>query len=100
MAKSINVSLGGTGYKVPMLDIGQLEEVGEILEKESSPIKRTFAVLRVAMRRSDPSVPDVGTLEADGREVKAAVEQVLELSGLIERKAPAIPNSEAPSAGA
>ena len=81
MAKTAKVELGGTSYVVPMLNIGQLKETYAIL-KASRQELAGFDILGIAMKRADPSIPDIDQIETSPSEVAKAVHDILQLSGL------------------
>lgn len=80
--KTVTVTLGGDAYEVPRLNIGQLEEVSDLLSQDVSDGRRSLAILRIALRRATPKVDDVGEIEMDLNDMSAAVLAVLELAGL------------------
>lgn len=87
MPKSVTVILAGDPYEVPHLNIGQLQEITESDGK-------SFAVLRIAMRRAKPKIVDLDAIEAEPDEVAAAVKGILIASGL---KGPNPKNGEGPA---
>jgi hypothetical protein len=93
MAKTSAVTLGGTEYQVPQMNIGQLERVTDLFAAGGTRIG--FGVLRIAMERATPPVPDASAIEATTEEISAAVKDILTMSGL-QPKEPA--PGEAPAA--
>jgi hypothetical protein len=83
MRREISIVLDGETYRVPALNIGQLQEVGQILSSASNgaATSGSFEVLKVALRRVDPK-PDLETLCPTYDEVGAAVRSILAMSGL------------------
>lgn len=82
MAKTVKVILGGTEYTVPRLNIGELEELTEIVT--STPAHRlAFHVLGIALRRANPQPPeDIKTIETDGPEIAEALSKIMVLAGM------------------
>lgn len=78
MPKTVTVTLAGTEYLVPKMNVGQLEEM-------TDSRGRSFDILRIALRRAEPKVADVNAIEADPAEISAAVKAILECAGLRER---------------
>jgi hypothetical protein len=82
MSHKLKVSLGGTEYDVPKLNIGQLRQVTKIF---SGPVEDvSFDILKVALARAEPKVTDVDQLEADVGEIGKAVSDILVHAGLKE----------------
>lgn len=94
---AIKVTLGGTDYSVPKLNIGQLEEVTAAFDM--LPVRRPFAILRIAMRRATPVIENWDEVEPGNDEVAAAVSAILANSGF-QKADPSGPNPEAPKDGA
>ena len=80
MGKTATITLGGTDYVVHPFNIGELEQVSDLLS--GPPQKIPFAVLRLALRRAEPSVPNPDSIEASPDEIGAAAKALLVLSGL------------------
>ncbi len=79
--KTAKVVLGGDEYEVHKLNVGELEEVVDILEN-TAKARVPFAILRIALKRATPAVPDAGAIEAEPAEVRDAVVAILALSGM------------------
>jgi hypothetical protein len=94
---SVDVSLAGKAYSVPMLNIGQLELVTDALA--GPPMRATFAILKIALKRATPPVPKPDEIEATRDEVAAAVDAILVQAGFKEAKDPNAPTPEAPGTG-
>jgi hypothetical protein len=91
MGNSVKVTLAGAEYTVPQLNVGQLEEMTEVV--------KPFDVLRIALRRAEPklSPADINALEATKPEIDAAMAAITDLSGI--KKEPPEGNSGAPPKG-
>src|SRR5437764_1064134 len=95
------ITLGDSKYMVPRLNIGQLERVTELFSAGGSKV--AFAILRIALERAEPAVPDVGVIEATTEEVRLGMRAILVMSGLSdENKEPpgGAPAGETAPAGA
>jgi hypothetical protein len=92
---SVTVTLGGTDYKVPMLNIGQLEELTDVFLGPAQ--KAGFGVLKIALSRADPAVETekFSAIAATRKEIKAAVDAIMELSGF-EVETDKRPNGKSP----
>lgn len=90
---SVKVTLAGKEYDVPMLNIGQLELVTDALA--GSPMRATFGILKIALRRATPPVAKPDEIEATRDEVAAAVDAILIQAGFKDAKDP---NGAAPEA--
>lgn len=88
MAKSAKIYLGEAEYDVPMLNIGQLERVTDLIVAGGTRVG--FSVLRIALERATPKVEDAGAVEASADQVRGAVKSIMVMSGF---------EPEAPSAG-
>lgn len=84
MAKTAKITLGGVEYEIHKLNVGELEQVTDILSTVSQSLV-PFAVLRIAMKRATPAV-DVGSIEADPEEIRDAVTTILSLTGMAPAK--------------
>jgi hypothetical protein len=94
MSKTIVVKLGDTEYSVPKLNIGQLREVQKIILNDDRTVVG-FAILGVALRRADPKVEDIDTVEADVDDISKAVSEILIFAGL--KKDDPTPNLPGPA---
>lgn len=92
MAKSVKVSLGGTDYDIPMMDIDQLERVTDAISAGA----KGFAILRIGLEQADPPIPDPNKVRAKADEVRDAVRKILEISGF--RSEDPAPGEAAPAA--
>ena len=81
MPKEAKVTLDGTEYTIPALNIGQLEDVSAIFGEAAPSSKSGIAILRIAMQRAEPK-PDMEKLAPTFAEVGEVVQAVLKLSGL------------------
>ena len=79
-AKVAEVVLGGETYKIPRMNIGQLERVTDLVA-ENKPNRLMFGILRIALERVEPKI-DPGALEIDTDELADAVQKIAVLSGL------------------
>ena len=88
--ETINVTLGGTVYKVPHLTLGQLQR---FIRLSDAFIKRpdkddvalfdhNFEVSRLVLERADPPIPELAALECRFADLRAATDAILEFSGL------------------
>ena len=80
MAREATITLDGTEFVVPALNIAQLQEVAEIINAGNAATSG-FSILKIAMRRATPS-PDFEILGPTLDEIATAVEKMLKLSGL------------------
>jgi hypothetical protein len=76
MSKTVTVSLGGTDYIVPMLNVGQLGRIQDLPTNMAG-----FGTLKIALERADPKVENFETIEATRIEIKKAIAGILHLSG-------------------
>jgi len=83
---SVKVTLAGTEYECPMLNIGQLERATELLVGE--PVKATFGVLRIAMERATPKPSKFEEIEPTRAEVEAAVKAIMVNAGFRDAESP------------
>lgn len=81
MATTARITLDGKEYTLRAFNIGELEEVADLVQSEK-PHKLPFAILRVAMRRAEPRVEDVNALEITAAELNKAIETIQGLAGL------------------
>ena len=91
---SVFVTLGGADYAVPKMNVGQLEELAQAFELPGA--RRPFAILRIALKRAEPKIADIGVIEAGNDEIAAAVEAVLANSGFKKPEEKKDPNAKAP----
>lgn len=80
MSKSVKITLGEISFDVPALNIGQLQDVSEVISKATSGAAG-FDIIKIALKRADPK-PDYETLAPTIDEIGAGVQAVLKLSGL------------------
>lgn len=80
MSKTSSVTLGGTTYEVPQMNIAQLEQVTDLFA--AGGVRTGFGVLRIALARAVPAVPDPSAIEATTDEIKDAVKAILVMSGM------------------
>lgn len=85
MAKTATITLAGVDYTVHAFNIGELEELADIIE--GPPKKAAFQILRLAMKRAIPPVTDVNAIEAERDEISAAMEVITKLAGLADKTA-------------
>lgn len=95
-AKSAKITLGGTDYAVQPFTIDQLEEVSELLGGGSINGATSMKILKIALRNADPAVTEPGTIRADLKEIAAATDAILELSGVDVKRNP--PEAAPPAA--
>lgn len=79
MARESKVTLDGVLYTVPALNIGQLEKVTEAFELPRGKVP--YAILRIALERSDPKA-DLEKLSPTVEEVADAIKDILRVAGL------------------
>lgn len=87
MAKTVEVALGEQTYSVPILNIGQIEQVYEIMETLPR-YKVSHAVLRIAFQRVEPKV-NVDAIEPGDEsmeQIMGAAQVILKASGFKEGK--------------
>jgi hypothetical protein len=95
--RNTTVSLGETNYAVPHLNLGEIEEIGEVFENQTAGLKRAYALLEIILRRASPAVENVRMIEASPEELGVAINKALQFSGLqIETKGEPVPNASAP----
>lgn len=82
MSKTAKVTLAGIEYTVHAFNIGELEEIAELVGGNATPGRVSFQVLKIALRRAEPKIEDPNAIEAEPEEIKAAFDGVLELAGL------------------
>ena len=80
MAKEAKVTLDGTEFTVPALNIGRLERVSAVISNGAGS-NGAFEILKIALEKASPA-PDLDTLAPTLDEVAAAVKAILVLSGL------------------
>lgn len=96
MEREKKITLGGVNYTVQPFTIDQLEEVSELLGGGSINGATSMKILKIALRNADPVISDPGTVRANLKEISAATEAVLELSGVDVQKNP--PEAALPAA--
>lgn len=94
---SVKIALAGVEYDVPQLNIGQLEQVTDVLA--GPPMRAAFSILRIGLKRATPSVQKPDEIEATQSEITAAVDAILVQAGLKEEKGPNEPAPDAPVPG-
>lgn len=83
MARTAKITLGEQEYTIRAFNLGELEEIGELIETASDRKgKVSFEIIKMALRRADPKVDDAGTIEATMDQVSEAATAILELAGL------------------
>jgi hypothetical protein len=89
MSKSITVTLAGTEFTVPKLNLGQQREITRLFSSPAADI--SFDILAIAFRRAEPKVLDLNALEPDFDEISKAVGAILETAGLKKSESPPAP---------
>lgn len=91
--KTAKITLGGTEYTVHAFNIGELERVGDAINEAKDSggnLRASFAILRIALERAEPPVPNMNAIEPDSMdEVVTAAGVIMEIAGL--KKAAADP---------
>lgn len=77
---STKIKLGGQEYDVPMLNIGQIEEMSEI--ENLAPLKRTLGTIRIALKRATPKVDEFTEIETTAEEIGIAFGRIMIAAGL------------------
>lgn len=82
--KTETVTLGGQDYIVHPLNIGELEELAGLMERETAGLRVGIAILLVAFRRAEPPLDKEAFMqvEATAKELQAASATVMRLSGM------------------
>lgn len=93
MARTAQITLGGTSYTVHPFTIDELEEWTAY---SSDPAiagtgKSVFFTVKMALRRAEPKIEQGGSVEATPAEVRDAFRVITELSGLVDTSATASP---------
>ena len=82
MARTATVTLGDQDYTIRCFNIGELEQVSEIISAEGkSSGWQTFEIVKLAMRRADPAVDDPTQIEATIDQINTAGRAILDLAG-------------------
>ena len=87
MARTVEIRIGETTYKVHALTIGQLERMTELagtLETNDAAgsMRAGFQLLKIALERTEPKIEQIDDFEITIDEMNDAVGKVMELSGL------------------
>lgn len=88
--ETISITLGGTTYKVPHLNLGQLQRFVRLSDAftkrpdkdEVALFDHNFEVSRLVLERADPPISELEALECRLADLRAATDAVLEFSGL------------------
>jgi hypothetical protein len=103
MPKTITLKFGDAEYTVPQLNIGQLEQIAELVnateETAIARLKQAVGILGVALSRSTPPVGKIQELEASSDDITEAVTSILQMSGLAKAGGAAAGEANANSAG-
>lgn len=75
---AINVRLGETDYAVPKMNIGQIEDLSGLDNKDP---KWPFRALAILMRRAHPKIEDVRDIEAEPDQMSEAIAEIMKGSG-------------------
>lgn len=81
MSKTYTITLGGETYTCHPFNLGELEDIADLTDTLSGA-KAGFAILRLALARATPAVPDPRLLEGSAAEVEAAITAVMRSSGM------------------
>lgn len=95
--KTAVITLDGQQYTVHRFNLGELEQVTQLMLAESPRQAIGFKMLAIALRRAQPKIENIELIEPEAEEVAAAVRVVLDLSGMV--KADAAANPPAAAAG-
>lgn len=83
--KTAEIVLGGTTYTVHAFNIGEIEQVTNLVE-DAAPGKNAtmaLAILAIALKRAEPAIADAKSIEIDSLdEVIAAANIIMELAGV------------------
>lgn len=86
MAMRVTVRFGETDHVIPMLNIGQIERLNEIIEGIGDDklvgSRKMFLILPIILEDASPPVGDVPNLRATIQQVQSAIQSVFVLSGL------------------
>lgn len=83
MAKTAKITLDGREHEVHAFSIRELRQVAGIIQKDGmDSFDRSIAILSIALRRADPPVDDIESMEASFDEITAAGLALMELAGL------------------
>jgi hypothetical protein len=81
--RTATIKLDGDSYIVHAFNIDELEQLAGIISDDNVQASaRSFMILKLALLRAEPSVGDVGSLEATLDEVVEAARVIMELAGL------------------
>lgn len=81
MADPIDITLGGTAYKVPPLNIGQIRKIANVVSKVDGA-EAGFQILEIAVSRAEPKVENLDAIEgATLDEITAAAQKIMAASG-------------------
>ncbi len=81
--RTATIMLDGDSYTVHAFNIDELEQLAGIISDDNVQASaRSFMILKLALLRADPSVGDVGSLEATLDEVMEASKVIMDLAGL------------------
>lgn len=75
MSKVLKITLGGTKYEVPKLNVGQVREVTRLFRNEEKA-EISFDVLKIAFARVD-GIDDFEAIEAGLDEISEAAAEIL-----------------------
>lgn len=81
------ITLGGVVYSVPMLNIGQIEEMAGV--EDLPPLQRSLGTIRIALQRATPPIPDAfKEIETSPHEIGEAFKKILQAAGLTKADGP------------
>lgn len=90
MTKSVTVTLGDENFEIRAFNIGEVEEMIELLERMTTGTNRerfvaTQDVLCLALRQNKPETTsaDVKKIIATTEDVRRVVDEVLKISGFV-----------------
>lgn len=81
MSKTYVITLGGVTYTCHPFNLGELEHIAELTDS-IKPSKAGFAILKLALARALPTVPDASLIEATAEELQVAIKAVMDGSGM------------------